>query len=703
MSKRDVVLAGAIVAVLALAAAPALAGFAGTDLFLPMAGRGVGAYPANWFTTLYVYNPNAVAVAVDLSFLERNRDNVADPPPTVTETLAAGETRVLDNVVETTFGRSGTVYGAVRVRSVQKVAASARIYSKETESAPMTQSFGQDFAATPASFAIGLGESTQILGGYTTLPYQDSQARFNIGCVETTGAGSATVHWVARDGDGVERGAYDRQVLRLSQTQGFFHDYFEGVDLTNARVSASVTGGAGKVICYGSLVTNDRTMPKPVQDPTTFEMLYPEEALAAGTVTGVTAGAGLIGGGGAGDLTLVVGAGDGIRVDADAVAIADGGVTGAMIKDDTITGADISDSASVRLGTLRVGGAPSGLVGASSRVYAENTSTTGEAAYLTVSGATNTSPALRVSNTGQGYAIDASATNSYAVRATSTDATGYGVYAVAHGATGRGVVGYASGASARGVWGSVTGDDAVAVYGNNGTTIGQLGTRGVAVLGRTEYTAAFIGENTSSHTEASIATGSFAVHGINQRGDAGYIAGKVGADDYFGVSGASSNWGVYGLASHGNGYGVWAYNQDSSFRAGLAGPDCAVCGWASTDAAVKADGDLVVTGEYRGEHGPNHGAPFPRPAFDSGWMSVAAGEELAITHGIGGDVNSYVVDLTFRSENGIFNAGIGGDVTGSSMRGAAWTGLTNSVIKVRRAAEDGVIDAMRVRIWVVGS
>ena len=28
-------------------AAPALAGFAGTDLFLPMAGRGVGAYPAN--------------------------------------------------------------------------------------------------------------------------------------------------------------------------------------------------------------------------------------------------------------------------------------------------------------------------------------------------------------------------------------------------------------------------------------------------------------------------------------------------------------------------------------------------------------------------------------------------------------------------------------------------------------------------------
>ena len=271
-----------IAVVLTAAAAPALAGFAGTDLFIPMAGRGVGAYPSNWFTTVYLYNPNAEVVSVDLSFLERNKDNVATAPPKVTDTLAAGETRIYENIVETMFGK--TAYGAVRIQCSAKVVASARVYSKESESAPLTQSFGQDFAATPAAFAIGLGESTDILGGYTTQPFQDSDARFNIGCVETTGLGSATVRWTARDAAGVERDSYDRVVPRLSQTQGFFHDYFTGVELTNARISANVISGSGKVICYGSLVTNDKEFPKPVQDPTTFEMTYDDSLLGIATV-----------------------------------------------------------------------------------------------------------------------------------------------------------------------------------------------------------------------------------------------------------------------------------------------------------------------------------------------------------------------------------------------------------------------------------
>ena len=263
-------------------AAPGLAGFAGTDLFIAMAGRGAGAYPSNWFTTVYLYNPNATAVSVDLSFLERNKDNVATAPPRVTDTLAPGETKVYENIVEVTFSR--TAYGAVRIQCAQKVVASARVFSKESADAPLTQSFGQDFAATPASFAIGAGESSDILGGYTTQPYQDSEARFNIGCVETTGLGSATVRWVAKDSSGQEQKHYDRTVPRLSQTQGFFHDYFTGVDLTNARISASVVGGSGRVICYGSLVTNDKTFPKPVQDPTTFEMVYKDSLLGIANV-----------------------------------------------------------------------------------------------------------------------------------------------------------------------------------------------------------------------------------------------------------------------------------------------------------------------------------------------------------------------------------------------------------------------------------
>ena len=328
---------------LVAAAGSALAGFAGTDLFIPMAGRGVGAYPSNWFTTVYLHNPNEATVSVDLTFLERNMDNVATAPPKVTEALSAGETRVFENIVETAFGK--TAYGAVRIQCAQKVVASARVFSKESADSPLTQSFGQDFAATPAAFAIGIGESTDILGGYSTLPYQDSAARFNIGCVETTGLGSATVRWVARDGAGQQQRSYDRVVPRLSQTQGFFHQYFDGIDLSNSRVSASVVNGSGRVICYGSLVTNDKEFPKPVQDPTTFEMVYPEAVLAGSApdgIAGVTAGAGLTGGGDTGVVTMDVGAGAGIAVEADTVSIADLGVTTAKLADGAVTPAKVN-------------------------------------------------------------------------------------------------------------------------------------------------------------------------------------------------------------------------------------------------------------------------------------------------------------------------------------------------------------------------
>ena len=270
--------------VAAVVATPALAGFAGTDLFIPMAGRGAGAYPSNWFTTLWVYNPNASAVSVDISFLERQKNNVTTAPPKVTVSLAAGETALLENIVEDTFGKQ--VFGALRVQCAEKVVASVRLLSKESASAPLNQSFGQDFAAVPATFAIGLNESTEILGGYQTQPDATSEARFNIGCVETTGK-QVTVRWSARDETGAEQDTYDKSVPPLSQVQGAFKDYFPAVSLTNSRLTASVISGTGEVICYGSMITNDKTLPKPVQDPTTFEMVYPDELLAANAAAGV--------------------------------------------------------------------------------------------------------------------------------------------------------------------------------------------------------------------------------------------------------------------------------------------------------------------------------------------------------------------------------------------------------------------------------
>jgi len=38
-----------------------LAGFAGTDVFLPMVGRQAGVFPSNWYTTVWIYNPGPAA------------------------------------------------------------------------------------------------------------------------------------------------------------------------------------------------------------------------------------------------------------------------------------------------------------------------------------------------------------------------------------------------------------------------------------------------------------------------------------------------------------------------------------------------------------------------------------------------------------------------------------------------------------------
>ncbi|MFN3414671.1 MAG: hypothetical protein ACK42L_11485, partial [Thermoanaerobaculum sp.] len=53
----------------------------------------------------------------------------------------------------------------------------------------------------------------------------------------------------------------------------------------------------------------------------------------SGTITGVTAGQGLTGGGTSGNVTLNVGAGAGISVDADTVRVANNGITASMLQD----------------------------------------------------------------------------------------------------------------------------------------------------------------------------------------------------------------------------------------------------------------------------------------------------------------------------------------------------------------------------------
>lgn len=91
------------------------------------------------------------------------------------------------------------------------------------------------------------------------------------------------------------------------------------------------------------------------------------------------------------------------------------------------------------------------------------------------------------------------------------------------------------------------------------------------------------------------------------------------------------------------------------------------------------------------------------PAFDSGWVDVAQGEQRAIVHNLGGNPNGYVVRASARALNGE-GAGInviaaGGLEVGGQFHGTNWERLSNTSITVFRRPHDIYADQVRIRIW----
>jgi len=117
-------------------------------------------------------------------------------------------------------------------------------------------------------------------------------------------------------------------------------------------------------------------------------------------------------------------------------------------------------------------------------------------------------------------------------------------------------------------------------------------------------------------------------------------------------------------------------------------------------ARLDIDGDLKVSGAYKGDIGPNDGAPFPRPAYDSSWVVVAPGSSTTFTHNIGGNVHNYVVDMQFERGGWIHNKGIGTRINEYDTDGAYYNYLNTSTIDIILEEDTTYIERVRVRIWV---
>jgi len=107
--------------------------------------------------------------------------------------------------------------------------------------------------------------------------------------------------------------------------------------------------------------------------------------------------------------------------------------------------------------------------------------------------------------------------------------------------------------------------------------------------------------------------------------------------------------------------------------------------------SVEVNNDLIVSGAYKGTIGPNNGAPFPRPAFDSGWQTIDAGVGLGIIHDVGGDIDDYVIDMQING--GTSNRYLTSDAI-------YWDSLTATGMSVTRVPGDLTVSTVRIRIWV---
>jgi len=223
-----------------LIAHPLMAGYAGRNLVIPVAGRAMSAGGKLFLTTVWITNVSERPAVATMFFLEAGHANPS--PRTMPLDIAAGATRTVDPI--------NAPLGALRIESNVDLIATVRVTSAE---------FSTTFGAVPARFAIGNGQLSAIQG-YSAI------GQYKLYVVEIAGQPLAyTVsvwdtagHVRAEKRLYVDRG--EASLLDLTQL-------FAGIDGTVVKIAG--TNGSGKLIAMGL------HRPSGTQDASAFEMSFP--------------------------------------------------------------------------------------------------------------------------------------------------------------------------------------------------------------------------------------------------------------------------------------------------------------------------------------------------------------------------------------------------------------------------------------------
>ena len=262
-------------------AAAARGGFASTETYLPAVGRIAGSGGAQFYTTVWATNLTSAHQTFTFQFLKVGQANTS--PASFDDSLQPGETKMYENIVETKLKTTGL--GAARVISSGEIFVAERIYD-QAPGDDLGKTEGLFFAGVPKSFSISLGQSASIQG---IDQGGNENFRYNFALVET-GGGSPTVNIQIFDGSGALLGQKAFVLQPYEQIQPGVGDVVPGIATTNARITATVTGGTGSILIAGAQVANES------QDSSGFEMSFRDTLLGTqGGTSGVSSLNGLTG------------------------------------------------------------------------------------------------------------------------------------------------------------------------------------------------------------------------------------------------------------------------------------------------------------------------------------------------------------------------------------------------------------------------